>query len=253
MAIGVGDLAPDFTLPSQLEQAIRPSEYRGKKNVILAFFPLAWTPVGSDQIPSYQAALDRFEGMETQVLGLSVDSVPSLKAWADSLGGITYPLLSDFYPHGQVAELFGVLRADGRTERAIFIIDKRGRIRYMDIHDIDKLPNNDDLFEALGAIEPDLARKAATAKATAGPQPEPKAEVLLYCTTWCPDCRRARAYLQEHQIAYAEIDIARDREAAAKVRGWAYGNETTPTFNIKGTVIVGFDRLKLDAVLGVRG
>jgi glutaredoxin len=191
--------------------------------------------------------------METQVLGLSVDSTATLKAWADSLGGITYPLLSDFYPHGQIAELFGVLRSEGYAERAIFIIDKRGRIRYMDIHDINKQPSNDDLFEALGAIEPELARKAAAAEAAAGPKPEPKAEVLLYCTAWCPDCRRARAYLEEHQIAYVEVDIARDRQAAAKVRGWANGNETTPTFNIKGTIIVGFDQRKVSAALGITG
>jgi glutaredoxin len=191
--------------------------------------------------------------METQVLGLSVDSTATLKAWADSLGGITYPLLSDFYPHGQIAELFGVLRSEGYAERAIFIIDKRGRIRYMDIHDINKQPSNDDLFEALDAIEPELARKAAAAEAAAGPKPEPKAEVLLYCTAWCPDCRRARAYLEEHQIAYVEVDIARDRQAAAKVRGWANGNETTPTFNIKGTIIVGFDQRKVSAALGITG
>jgi thioredoxin reductase (NADPH) len=81
--------------------------------------------------------------------------------------------------------------------------------------------------------------------------PKPNDEVFLYCTTWCPDCRRARAYLQEHHIAYTELDIGRNREAAAKVRGWANGNETTPTFEIKGNIIVGFDRSKLDAALGV--
>jgi len=72
------------------------------------------------------------------VLGLSVDSVPTLASWAESLGGISYPLLSDFYPHGEIAKLYGVLREDGRSERAIFVIDKRGTIRYVDIHDIDE-------------------------------------------------------------------------------------------------------------------
>ena len=69
----------------------------------------------------------RFEGVQTQVLGLSVDSTDCLRAWAESLGGITYPLLSDFYPHGQVAERYGVLRGVGSSERAIFVIDKSGR------------------------------------------------------------------------------------------------------------------------------
>jgi len=70
--------------------------------------------------------------MQTQVLGLSVDSVPCLKAWADSLGGISYPLLSDFYPHGQVARLYGVFRPEGTSERAIYVIDKQGCIVYVD-------------------------------------------------------------------------------------------------------------------------
>ena len=189
--------------------------------------------------------------METQVLGLSVDSTATLKAWADSLGGITYPLLSDFYPHGQVAKRFGVLRPEGYTERALFIIDKQGKIRYVDVHDIDRQPNNDEVFVALAELEPELARKAAAAEALAGPRPEPVAEVLVYCTPWCPDCRRARAYLQEHHIAYTELNIARDRKAAAKVRGWAGGQETTPSLDIRGTVIVGFDQPKVSAALGL--
>ena len=85
--------------------------------------------------------------METQVLGLSVDSKDCLRAWAESLGGITYPLLSDFYPHGQVAAAVrraALLRA--YSERAIFVIDKRGVIRYVDVHDIGEQPDNEVLF-----------------------------------------------------------------------------------------------------------
>jgi len=201
--------------------------------------------------------LDRFEGMETQVLGLSVDSVPCLKAWAESLGGIHYPLLSDFYPHGHVAEKYGVLRSEGYTERAIFVMDKRGIIRYIDVHDIDKQPDNDELFRVLNVLEPDLARKlAAVPMGAVVPQPAPeiaaKPKLTLYCTTWCPDCRRARAYLKERGIQYTEIDIGRDREAASRVRGWAHGNETTPTFDINGTILLGFDTAKLNPVLGIK-
>src|SRR5512143_457362 len=150
--------------------------------------------------------------METQVLGLSVDSVPGLKAWAESLGGISYPLLSDFFPHGHVAEKYGVLRSEGYTERAIFVMDKRGIIRYIDVHDIDKQPDNDELFRVLNVLEPDLARKvAAVPMGVAVPQPAPemaaKPKLTLYCTTWCPDCRRARAYLKDRGIDYTEIDI----------------------------------------------
>ena len=188
--------------------------------------------------------------MNAQVLGISVDSVPCLKAWADSLGGITYPLLSDFYPHGRVAQLFGVLRGDGRSERAIFVIDKKGVIRYVDVHDIDQQPDNEVLFGELAKLEPQAAA-AARAAAPPPPSPEPAADVVMYCTPWCPDCRRARVYLKERGIAYVEIDISRDRAAAERVRGWANGNETTPTFNVKGTIIVNFDQAKLNKALGI--
>ena len=78
--------------------------------------------------------------------------MPCLKAWADSLGGITYPLLSDFYPHGQVAQAYGVLRSEGYSERAIFVVDKRGVIRYVDVHDIDSQPDNELLFRVLAEL-----------------------------------------------------------------------------------------------------
>ena len=187
--------------------------------------------------------------MNTQVLGISVDSVPCLAAWAESLGGITYPLLSDFYPHGEVAQRFGVLRDNGKSERALFIIDKQGIVRYVDVHDKDDQPDNWELFRALTDMEPEAA--AAWEAAQPEAKPAPTADVVLYCTSWCPGCGRARAYLEEHNIEYVEIDIAKDRAAAARVRGWADGNEKTPTFDIKGTIIVDLDRARLDQALGV--
>jgi glutaredoxin len=191
--------------------------------------------------------------MQTQVLGLSVDSVPCLKAWADSLGGITYPLLSDFYPHGRVAEMFGVLRAEGYTERAIFVMDKQGSIRYVDVHDIDTQPDNDELFRILTEVDPEAAASVLTSQPP-GTQPatEPEAEVTLYCTPWCPDCPEARRYFKQHDIPFVEIDISRDRIAAARVRGWADGNETTPTINIRGQIMVTFDQAKVEKALGKR-
>jgi len=199
--------------------------------------------------------LARFDGVQTQVLGLSVDSTDCLRAWAESLGGITYPLLSDFYPHGAVAELYGVLRGDGKSERALFVIDKRGVVRYVDVHDIDLQPDNEVLFTVLGEIEPELAAayQAAEARkaAEAAPAPKPQGDVIMYCTSWCPGCRRARAFLAENGIAYTEVDITKDRAAAARVRGWANGNETTPTFDIKGTIIVDFKVDEVKKALGM--
>lgn len=183
-----------------------------------------------------------------------MDSVPSLKAWADSLGGITYPLLSDFYPHGQVAQTYGVLRPEGRSERAIFVIDKLGIIRYVDVHDIDQQPDNEQLFRVLSQLEPVTTVTAHTAykpPQEAQPDPEPDADVIMYCTAWCPGCKRARNYFTEHGISCVEIDISRDRAAAQRVRGWANGYESTPTFNIRGTIIVNFDKEKIDRALGI--
>jgi peroxiredoxin len=101
-------------------------------------------------MPAYEADLERFEGYDAQVLGISVDSVPCNTAWAKSLGGLTYDLLSDFEPKGEVARRFGAYRQnDGISERAIFIVDKEGKIAFKDIHDISDQPDNEELFEVL--------------------------------------------------------------------------------------------------------
>lgn len=104
-------------------------------------------------MPSYEADLSRFEGYNTHVLGISVDSVPCNKAWAQSLGGISYDLLSDFEPKGQVARQFGALRPEGYSERALFIVDKEGKIVYKDIHDISQQPDNEEIFEVLRKLD----------------------------------------------------------------------------------------------------
>ena len=101
-------------------------------------------------MPAYEADLERFQGYDAQVLGISVDSVPCNTAWAKSLGGLSYDLLSDFHPKGAVAKQFGAYREnDGISERAIFIVDKEGKFAYVDIHDISDQPDNEDLLEVL--------------------------------------------------------------------------------------------------------
>ena len=101
-------------------------------------------------MPAYEADLDRFRQYDAQVLGISVDSVPYNTAWAKCLGGLTYDLLSDFEPKGEVARAFGAYRSEsGISERALFIVDKEGKIAYKDIHDISDQPDNEDLFEVL--------------------------------------------------------------------------------------------------------
>ncbi len=100
-------------------------------------------------MPSYEADLSRFEGHDTHVLGISIDSVPCNTAWAKSLGGISYDLLSDFEPKGEVARKYGAYRPEGYTERALFVVDKDGKIAYKDIHDIGDQPDNEEIFEVL--------------------------------------------------------------------------------------------------------
>ncbi len=190
--------------------------------------------------------------MNTQVLGISVDSTACLKAWADSFGGIQYPLLSDFYPHGQVAKLYGVLRPEGYSERALFVLDKQGTIQYVDVHDIEKQPDNEELFRVLAVLEPEAARREAERAAGIPPVPEPTADVVMYCTAWCPGCRRMRAFFKENNIAFAEVDISHNRDAALRVRKWANGTETTPTFNIRGKILVDPSQDELRRVLGIQ-
>jgi len=150
--IKVGDVAPDFTLPSHQDEHVTLSQFRGKKNVLLAFYPLNWTDVCSGQIPAYHEELERFKKYDTQVLAVSVDSTPSHKSWAYSMGGIDYPLLSDFWPHGATAQKYDALTKYGFTERLVIIIDKEGIVRYVDYHDINDEPDINEVFKALEKI-----------------------------------------------------------------------------------------------------
>ena len=104
-------------------------------------------------MPSYEEDLSEFERLDAQVLGISVDNIPSNEAWAKSMGGLSYPLLSDFWPHGTVALKYNSLRDNGLTERSIFVIDKKGKIAYIDIHDITQQPPTDKIFEALRKLK----------------------------------------------------------------------------------------------------
>lgn len=141
LAVRPGDAAPDFDLPAVAGGRIRLSDYRGKKNVVLSFIPAAWTPVCSGQWPGYNIARDVFEAFDVELVGLSVDNLPTLRAWTTQMGGVWFPVVSDFWPHGAYASRLGVLRSDGMAERALFLIDKQGIVRYVDVHDINSRPD----------------------------------------------------------------------------------------------------------------
>src|SRR5262249_40420254 len=103
-------------------------------------------------MPSYEEDLSEFERHDAQVLGISVDNVPSNEAWAKSMGGLSYPLCSDFWPHGLVSLKYNSLRPDGLSERSIFVINKQGKIAYIDIHDISEQPPTDKILDALAKL-----------------------------------------------------------------------------------------------------
>jgi peroxiredoxin len=140
LAVTVGEKAPGFTLPSVHHGQISLSQYIGKKNVVISFVPAAWTPVCSDQWPGYNIVKDLFDENDAVLLGITADNIPTLFAWTNQMGKLWFPVLSDFWPHGETASKYGVLRSNGTAERAIFIIDKKGILRYIDVHDINKRP-----------------------------------------------------------------------------------------------------------------
>ena len=116
LKVKVGEIAPGFTVPA------------------------AWTPVCSDQWPGYNIVQELFEENDAVLLGISVDNIPTLYSWTNQMGHLWFEVLSDFWPHGAVASRLGILRSNGTAERAIIIIDKKGIIRYIDVHDINERP-----------------------------------------------------------------------------------------------------------------
>ena len=153
LKVKVGQVAPEFTLPAVSDGKVSLSQFRGKKNVVISFVPAAWTPVCSGQWPGYNLARESFERFDAVLLGISVDNVPTLYAWTREMGGLWFPVLSDFWPHGAVADAYGVLRSDGTSERALFVVDKRGRIAYLDVHDINERPDLGALLDALERLK----------------------------------------------------------------------------------------------------
>lgn len=150
MALKIGDEAPDFELRSHRGGTVKLSDFRGKQQVVLAFHPLAFTPVCGTQMCNYQSDLGRLEALNTAVLGISVDAQPAKAAWAQTLGPISFDLLSDFHPHGEVSRKYGVYRAmDGISERAIFVVDRHGRIAWARTYEIPQQPDNEELLTAL--------------------------------------------------------------------------------------------------------
>jgi peroxiredoxin (alkyl hydroperoxide reductase subunit C) len=140
LKVSIGQEAPDFTLSSVAGPKISLSNFRGRHNVVLSFVPAAWTPVCSDQWPGYNIARSFFDTHEAILLGITVDNIPTLYAWTQQMGELWFDVLSDFYPHGKVADSYGVLRTDGTAERALIFINRKGIITGIHVSDINVRP-----------------------------------------------------------------------------------------------------------------
>ena len=153
MAISVGAAAPDFTLRDQGQKEVKLSEFQGKKNVVLIFYPLDWSPVCTNEHTCLVNDMRRFDELDAQVLGISVDSAWSHKAFAEKMG-IKYPLLADFQPRGAVGEKYGVFLAEkGITGRSIIIVDRSGKIAWLKNYDIPTLPDIKEVSDALAKVK----------------------------------------------------------------------------------------------------
>jgi|SRR5579863_5028990 len=152
VAISVGSPAPDFTLKDQTQAEVKLSDFKGKKNVVIVFYPLDWSPVCTNEHACFVNDMKRFEQLDAQVLGISVDSGWSHKAFAEKMG-IKYPLLADFQPRGAVGDKFGVYMPDkGITGRAIAIVDRSGTVAWFKNYDIPSVPDLKEVSDALANL-----------------------------------------------------------------------------------------------------
>ena len=149
MAIEVGAVAPDFTLKNHKNEDVKLSDFRGRK-VLLSWHPLAWTSVCTDQMRALDVNFTHFEQLNTVALGMSVDPVASKTAWAAVLSLRNTSLPSDFWPHGKVAEDYGIFNPDnGTSERANILIDEEGKVAWVKVYPRRQLPDIEEVFRVI--------------------------------------------------------------------------------------------------------
>jgi peroxiredoxin len=154
----IGDEAPDFDLPALIagvKKRFRLSEQRGK-NIILAFYPFNWEPVSEKQTVGFQSQRASLLERNTEVVGICVESIMNTTVWERDIGPFDFPLCSDFWPHGEVAQRYSVLRraepALGASDRAVFVISREGQIVLRRIYDLSELPELDEILNALQRV-----------------------------------------------------------------------------------------------------
>ena len=144
----VGEKVRNFSLKDQNENIFELDTCKGQ-NVLLSFHPLAWTPVCAMQMQSLEKHKEIFKKLNTVAVGISVDSVPSKRAWAKALNISETRLLADFWPHGKIAAELGILREEGFSQRANIIVDKNGRLVFKKIYPIVELPDINEIIKQL--------------------------------------------------------------------------------------------------------
>jgi peroxiredoxin len=160
VTLKAGDQVPDFRLPSaegEKRGEFRVSDYLGKQKLVVTFHPLDWTPTCESQLPILDSMHERFRAAGGKLVDISVDSIESHLAWQrKEIGMMRFPLCSDFYPHGEVTRKFEILRegppVPGISERAAFLVDKAGVIRFARVYPIDQLPDLEGLLEELKKV-----------------------------------------------------------------------------------------------------
>src|SRR5579863_9103555 len=153
MSIAVGQTAPDFTLMNQEKKEVKLSDFAGKKNVVLVFYPLDWSPTCTNEHACFVNDMRSFDTLDAEVLGVSVDSIWSHKAYAEKMG-IKYSLLADFQPRGAMADKYGVFLADkGITGRAVVIVGKDGEVAWVKNYDIPVVPDVAEVASALQQVK----------------------------------------------------------------------------------------------------
>jgi alkyl hydroperoxide reductase subunit AhpC len=168
---GVGEAAPDFELPALIagvRQPLRLSTYRKRTNVVLAFYPFNWQNSSAAQLASYQAQRPRLLAGNSEIVTVTVDSIMNTTAWEREIGPFDFPMCSDFWPHGEVCERYGVLcKADpksgeepgdrsnetvGASERAVLIVDRQGSIVFRKTYALDQVASVEEVFTVLERI-----------------------------------------------------------------------------------------------------
>jgi len=154
-----GEIAPEFELPAVVggvKRKFRLGSQHGKRNVLLAFYPVNWSEVSRTQLAEFQAQSEQLRALKTLAVSVCVDSIMNTTAWEREIGPLDFPLCADFWPHGQVCSLFGALRERepmrGAGDRVTYLIDRTGKIVFRQVYGLEELPSLGATLDILGKL-----------------------------------------------------------------------------------------------------